>query len=289
MINIKFDEIESDDFYLSPLGSQSGEVFYESYLKCIDLFKQVPSALIEKNSELQFYQVLKEVISSRDNNSVLYRRNLNANDALRLLWFSKVKVISNLFLAQNQIPEFRGINSDQLISISKLSADIDNLPKLASILLQYGIVLIYERSIPDMKLDGAVYMSKSGHPVIALSLRYSRLDNFWFTLMHELAHVSLHLETLNMPIFDDLDERSEELIEKEADRLALNSFISRSDWRSCSLKYDRSLKSVITFASDKGIHPAIVAGRLHRELNRYDLYSGLVNSVNVRKVLLANE
>ena len=36
-------------------------------------------------------------------------------------------------------------------------------------------------------------MTDTGCPVIGLTLRYDRLDNFWFVLLHELGHVFLHL------------------------------------------------------------------------------------------------
>jgi Zn-dependent peptidase ImmA (M78 family) len=42
-------------------------------------------------------------------------------------------------------------------------------------------------------------------PVIALTLRYDRLDNFWFVLFHELAHIVLHIGSEFSIIFDDLD------------------------------------------------------------------------------------
>jgi HTH-type transcriptional regulator/antitoxin HigA len=35
--------------------------------------------------------------------------------------------------------------------------------------------------------------TKEGVPVIGLTIRYDRLDNFWFCLLHEAAHVSQHL------------------------------------------------------------------------------------------------
>ena len=57
----------------------------------------------------------------------------------------------------------------------------------------YGIILIVEPHLPKTYLDGAAFLTPSGNPVIAMTLRYDRIDNFWFVLMHELAHVSKHL------------------------------------------------------------------------------------------------
>ena len=49
------------------------------------------------------------------------------------------------------------------------------------------------RHLPGTYLDGAAMLSAFSQPVVALTLRYDRLDNFWFVLFHELAHVFLHL------------------------------------------------------------------------------------------------
>lgn len=289
MSNLNSDMTELDDFYLSPKGSQSAVDYYESFLKYKDLVTEIPTKIRKDETEFSSYQLLKEVHSTRTNNPALYRRRPNANEVLCTLWISRVKSISKQFIAMNEIPNFQGISPDHLIHLSKLSSEVDNLPKLASILFDYGIILIYESAIPGMKLDGAVFLSESGNPVIAMSLRYKRLDIFWFTLMHELAHISLHIELLSTPIFDNLDEASENITEKQADRLALNSFVSRSDWRSCEPKYDPSNKSIIAFAKQMGVHPAIIAGRLNREMGRHDLFTEIINSVNVRKVLLGDD
>lgn len=134
-----------------------------------------------------------------------------------------------------------------------------------------------------LKLDGAVFMLSSGQAVVALSLRYKRLDYFWFTLMHELAHLCLHLDKLSSPIIEDLDSEAKSLIELEADKLALDSFVPRNIWRNCPPKYNFSEESVIDFANNMGIHPTIIAGRLRKELNRYDLLSKMINNINVKE------
>ena len=63
-------------------------------------------------------------------------------------------------------------------------------------------------------------MPKDGKPVIGLTLRYDRLDNFWFSLMHELAHVARHLD-VEKSFYDDFDtESKKDPVEDEADKLA---------------------------------------------------------------------
>lgn len=276
-------DFDMDDFPMSPVGSESAQKYYESFLRSSEIFDQIPQK--QRLEARAFLRVFKEVHAQIPERRVLFRKNVDAKDALTALWFSKIEDLAKLFVSFNELPEFQGICSSQMADLAKLSTDVESITRLPMILAEKGIVLIYEPYIPGMKLDGVVFSLESGHPVIALSLRFPRLDSLWFTLMHELAHIALHYDRLSAPIMDDLEEQSEDLVEKEADRLALNATVSRSDWRNCEAKYDLSEKAVNSFAQRVGVHPAIVAGRLRKELNRYNIFSDIVNSVDVRKVI----
>lgn len=282
-------DIKFEDFPASPTGFLDAYDFYDSFLKCEELAKQVPKKELGQNPDYSFYQLLKEIHSAKSDNPALFRKRTDAEEALTRLWLSRVREKANLFVAYNNVPTFPGLSPDDLVKIGKASSDESNLLKIGQILLDLGIVLVYERSIPGMKLDGAVFRLGTGNPAIALSLRYPRLDHFWFTLMHELAHVSLHSETLSTPILDDMDAKTGDLIEKQADRLAGASLISRSAWRSCQAMYSQNDDEVRSFAAQVGVHPAIVAGRIRNELNRYDLFTKIIHAVDVRKILLGDE
>jgi len=97
---------------------------------------------------------------------------------------------------------------------------LPNGPLLArEFLNQSGIHLITERHLPKTYLDGAALWDESGRPVIALSLRHDRLDNFWFTLCHELAHIRLHLGADQQGAFvDDVEASSKSTQERQADK-----------------------------------------------------------------------
>ena len=63
-------------------------------------------------------------------------------------------------------------------------------PRLAKeFLAKHGIPLVVVPHLPKTHLDGAALKLGDGTPVIGLTLRYDRIDNFWFCLLHELAHV----------------------------------------------------------------------------------------------------
>ena len=71
-------------------------------------------------------------------------------------------------------------------------------------LAKHSIALVTVRHLPRTYLDGAALKRGDGNPVVAVTLRYDRIDHFWFCLFHELAHVAMHLNGDAQPFFDDL-------------------------------------------------------------------------------------
>jgi HTH-type transcriptional regulator/antitoxin HigA len=169
-----------------------------------------------------------------------------------------------------------------LTKIARLSASA-NGPILARELLAFnGVALVFERHLPNTYVDGCSLLLKDGKPVIGMSIRHDRLDNFWFTLLHELVHVSRHLSSDRPGFIDDLDEEaSADPIETEADQLASEALIPRSVWRRSRAWRDRTSSAVRELASELGIHPAIIAGRIRRETNRYTLLSNMLGQGEV--------
>lgn len=270
---------EVDDFFVASESSDIANDLFESYSVFEKKMQELPRSisLDEDSSRLNFF---KEVHSNRKHEA-LYRRRQDSNITLTLYWISRVKELASMYASLNQIPKFDSISKQDLKELAKMSSDVHTITKLEDLLSKKGIIFITEKTLPGLKLDGSVFLLPSGQAVVALSLRYKRLDYFWFTLMHELAHLCLHSEILNSPIIEDLDSKAKTVIELEADKLALDSFIPRNIWRNCPPKYDPSEKEVIAFANSIEIHPAIVAGRLRKELNRYEILSKLVNQINV--------
>jgi HTH-type transcriptional regulator/antitoxin HigA len=225
----------------------------------------------------------------KEKNNQLFRRSVSLDSALTSAWLSRIKSNAEIIALSNNISDFNGITKSQLKEIAQLSVDEDVVRLLPKILLDYGIVLVYEKCLPGTKIDGVVFTLSSGHPVIGISFRYSRLDYFWFTLLHELSHVNLHFDMLENPILDDFDVESDDQIETSANRLAKFSMVDRSVWRNCKPKYDKSFKSVEEFAMEVGVHKAIIAGLLRRELGDYKLFSKMVNEINVRELVFDDE
>lgn len=158
-------------------------------------------------------------------------------------------------------------------------------PVLAQEFLErYGIPLIIEPHLPRTHLDGAAIMVEVARPVIGLTLRHDRLDNFWFCLMHELAHLALHLKEEGEGFYDDLDTvRSDDPREKEADTLAGEALIPEQVWQNSPARRLRSPEAAQHLADKLRIHPAIVAGRMRYESRNFRVLNQLIGRDEVRK------
>ncbi len=115
------------------------------------------------------------------------------------------------------------LTTDFLETVAKLSR-FENGPRRAEEFLpSHAVALVIVRHLPKNYLDGAALRLGDGRPVVGLTQRYDRIDNFWFCLLHELAHVGRHLDTDSGSAFiDDMTLRKaeaerEDPREKEAD------------------------------------------------------------------------
>lgn len=183
------------------------------------------------------------------------------------------------------------IDRDFLRKIAKLSWSAD-APRIAKeFLARHGIHVVYVEHLPRTHLDGAALQLADGTPVVALTLRYDRLDNFWFCLLHELAHIGRHMTGQRDEAFiDDLSLRGVEGVrrdpkEDEADEWAEEALIPRAIWESSAARQNPSPNTVMELASAAEVHPAIVAGRVRHETRNYRLLSHFVGSGEVRRLL----
>ena len=144
-------------------------------------------------------------------------------------------------------------------------------------------------------LDGAVLQLADGTPVIGMTLRYDRLDNFWFCLLHELAHIGRHMDGKREVAFiDDLSLRDVEGVRRdpkdvEADEWALEALIPDAAWQTSHIQDHPSPLAVIELAQQLGIHPAIVAGPVRHETGNFRLLSHFVGTGEVRRQLAVKD
>lgn len=154
-----------------------------------------------------------------------------------------------------------------------LLRDPEQVRHVPRILAQSGIRFVVVEPLPQTRVDGACLWLDSSSPLVGLSLRYDRLDNFWFALFHELGHVSardgfqsgiLDTDLIGEKAVTTSDKNEDE---QRADRFAAETFIAQSELEKfITRSRPRFSKGEIRgFAAHLGVHPAIVRSVLqHR-------------------------
>lgn len=169
--------------------------------------------------------------------------------------------------------------------VVRLSAK-DNGPLLAhAYLRKNGIKLIIEPHLPKTHLDGATFLADKDNPVVGLTIRHDRPDNFWFTLMHELAHIALHysngIESFYDEKLQDKDGIEIDSREKEADGLAEESILPESKWETSAAKTTPNQFSTEDLANELGVQTAVIAGMIRFKHQNFFYLNKIVNDKNL--------
>lgn len=203
------------------------------------------------------------------------------NEYALLAWQARVLERTRDIVETSDPPEF--VADDRWIAdLIALTRRKDGPKRAQALLLSKGIILITEKHLSGTYLDGGAMLDRDGRPVIGLTLRHNRLDNFWFVLLHELGHVFLHLmDGLRYDFFDEEETVGDDKVEREADAFALDSLIPESKWDECLSRFALSEEAVRIDAKNLGIDPSIIAGRIRKERGDYTILGGLIGQNQV--------
>ncbi|MES2942531.1 MAG: ImmA/IrrE family metallo-endopeptidase [Pseudomonadota bacterium] len=172
------------------------------------------------------------------------------------------------------------LTDERLKELARLSR-FEQGPRLAQeFLADMGIALVFEHHFNKTYLDGAA-MLDGERPVVALTLRHDRLDNFWFALLHELIHVKKHLSPGRSFIADNLEDKIHQQTqeEREADEGAREILIPQAVWLESDLVSSPTMDAAMALADKLRIHPTIVAGRVRFECSNWRLLSSIKAAV----------
>lgn len=165
---------------------------------------------------------------------------------------------------------------------------VDEIKNVATILGEAGVRLVIVENLPGSKMDAACFWI-DGAPVIAMSLRFDRVDNFWFNLFHEIDHI-LHGEGKDVAIYESITLGGIDLPPQEirANDAAANYCIKKDEMdgfvaRNTPLFTEQS---IIGFARRLHVHPGLVVGQLHQGHIPYSFHRKLL--APVKSVLTAS-
>ncbi len=204
----------------------------------------------------------------------------------QLAWLHRVKTIASEMLIGSYSPQ----NLESAISkIAALRSHPEHMERVPRILAEAGIRYVVVEGLPGGKIDGVCFWLNDNMPVIGMSLRFDRIDNFLFVLRHELEHVRRR-DGLRKPVIDiDVGRAPDDELE-EQERIAnvearefcvpkkdMDAFIAR--------KAPYFLESdLIGFAKVLKVHPGLVAGQLQFRTQKFTLFRN--HLVSVRNFVL---
>jgi len=275
-LNSQLSTIENLDWKRFPIKDMYKRGWFDGFSGSLNEIEKVHEELL-KNYINKFFK--KPALALQRKKS---RINSNFDQYALLAWECRVLHLAENVTVSKYYEEL--ISSNWITELVKLSKYEDGPLRAKEMLEGVGMKLIVEPMLPKTYLDGAAILH-SGTPIIGMTLRYDRIDNFWFVLLHEIFHVLNHLEKEKITtIFDDLDVNDTDKLEVEADEFARESLIPSTEWNKAIVRFTQSTHSVESFARRFSISPAIVAGRIRFETNNYTMLNSLIGLGQVRKL-----
>jgi len=175
---------------------------------------------------------------------------------------------------------------ESLPRIQALTSAPEEIRHVPGILEDCGVRFVIVEPLPGSKIDGVCFWI-GGDPVIGMTLRFDRIDNFWFVLRHEIEHV---LRRDAMAVDTEMEKEDENLPEQEklANRAAAEFCVPSEELENFIVRVEPlfSRRRVEAFAAFLGVHPGLVVGQLHHKLKRWDLLRDYL--VGIRDIVVPN-
>ncbi|HMI08274.1 MAG TPA: HigA family addiction module antitoxin [Flavobacterium sp.] len=267
---------------------------------------------IKRINNIEVWNIIKEYVPVKYFSKFGYLKgNLEIDiETIKSIYsFSSIEQLVNIF-ARNKYALYRksdklSVDQNNMIAWSTLAQfeakkqvintfNFDNIPQLIillneifyqnsdvlikskELLNQFGIKLVFLEKLEKTPIDGFAFWSIN-NPAIAMTLRYHRIDNFAFTLMHEIGHIFLHLKNDKNAEFIDLNKQGIiDSFEKEANLFAQNNLINITCWNELLQNVPLDDSKVINIGNQYRINSAIILGRICHEMNHYAL-STIIN------------
>ena len=195
----------------------------------------------------------------------------------QLAWLFRVRQIAKSVTVPPYLESKLRQMVEQMRDLRIAPEEARHVPRMLS---ECGVRLIIVEAVPGSKIDGVCFWLDSRTPVIGLSMRFDRIDNFWFVLRHEIEHVlrghglarqegmidaELHGESAGTG--DTIPEE-----ERVANAAAADFCVPAEKMESFILRKHPFFyeKDVLAFSKINNVHPALPVGQIQHRLGRYD-------------------
>lgn len=147
-----------------------------------------------------------------------------------------------------------------------------------------GVIFFILPHLQKTYLDGSAFFV-GDQPAIVYTGRYKRIDNFWFTIAHEIVHILYHFEKPDAFFVDNFSEKNIDNFEKEANLNASFKLKHNEIYEYLKPKLNYLTKQAIVDCSEHlQIHPAIIIGKLAHEKTISYANQNLFNDNVLKKI-----
>jgi len=210
---------------------------------------------------------------------------------VQLAWLYRVRQIASELIVAKYSPQ--AVNAC-VAKLSSLLLSKEEARKVPRLLAEAGIRFVIVESLPSAKIDGVCFWLNDTSPVIGMTMRHDRIDNFWFVLRHELEHViqrhglikavlDAELEGAKAGVGNDVSDDERVANQAASDFCVppklMKAFIARKS------PYF-SEQDIVAFASIAKVHPGLVAGQIRHATGKYNLFTN--HLVKIRSVITPN-
>ena len=192
----------------------------------------------------------------------------------QLAWLFRAKHIAKSI----EVPRYSAKKMEKALEeLSNLRSAPEEVRHVPRILMNCGVRYIIIETLPKANIDGVCFWLNKYCPVIGMSLRFDRIDNFWFVLRHEIEHVlQKHGQDAEIIDTDMLSEQSETIDniseeEQVANDAAAAFCVPQDKIVSFYIRKNPyiSNEDILGFARTLNIHPGLVVGQLHNITKEY--------------------
>jgi HTH-type transcriptional regulator/antitoxin HigA len=205
--------------------------------------------------------------------AVAYRQTqaFNTRDEAVAAWVREAEIVAReLELADFSEQRFRG-SLEVLRKLTRTRAE-EILDPIQQICAASGVALVLVPELKNTGISGCARWLSDKKALIALTLRYKKDDQFWFTVFHEIGHILLHRSKRSFIVDNAKEDLSDRIVdpemqsyETEANQFARDTLIPPSALGEFIRKKTFTNDAIHHFSEEIGIGPGIVVGRLQHD------------------------
>lgn len=195
----------------------------------------------------------------RDREATQFRTSpaFASSDGAVSLWLRQGELEASLTDTATWAPDALRKRLAEIVGLSRISKPSRFLARLKEILADVGVALVVLRTPSQCRASGASRLIRPDKAMILLSFRYRSDDQFWFTVLHEIAHLLLHGDRA----FVDEDNTPVDDYEREANEFAASLIVPPQFWARFEELEPRH-EDITRFAVSVGAGVGLILGQL---------------------------